>query len=293
MAGLKEIRTRIASVKSTQKITSAMKMVAAARLRKSQDKIIRLRPYVNKLDEILASIQKSLEGEIENVLIQEREPNKVLIVLVTSNRGLCGAFNSNAIKQALHLARETYVEQLKNHNLSFYAIGKKGADFLRLKKYLIEEINYEVFEELSFANIAVLAQQFIDQYIEGKFDRIEFVYNQFRNAAIQDVITEKFLPLEISEEEGNTRKFIDYIFEPDQKFLVENLIPKSLKIKMFKIILDSFTAEHGARMTAMHQATDNTIELIRELTLYYNQARQAAITKELLDIVGGAEALRQ
>ena len=292
MAGLKEIRTRIASVKSTQKITSAMKMVAAARLRKSQDKIIRLRPYANKLDEILASIQKSLEGEIENVLIQDREPNKVLIVLVTSNRGLCGAFNSNAIKLALHLARETYGEQLKNNNLSFYAIGKKGADFLQLKKYLIEEINYEVFEELSFANIAVLAQQFIDQYVEGKFDRIEFVYNQFRNAAIQDVITEKFLPLEISEEEGNTRKFIDYIFEPDQKFLVENLIPKSLKIKMFKIILDSFTAEHGARMTAMHQATDNAIELISELTLYYNQARQAAITKELLDIVGGAEALR-
>jgi F-type H+-transporting ATPase subunit gamma len=292
MAGLKEIRTRIASVKSTQKITSAMKMVAAARLRKSQDKIIRLRPYANKLDEILASIQKSLEGEIENVLIQDREPNKVLIVLVTSNRGLCGAFNSNAIKLALHLARETYGEQLKNNNLSFYAIGKKGADFLQLKKYLIEEINYEVFEELSFENIAVLAQQFIDQYVEGKFDRIEFVYNQFRNAAIQDVITEKFLPLEISEEEGNTRKFIDYIFEPDQKFLVENLIPKSLKIKMFKIILDSFTAEHGARMTAMHQATDNAIELISELTLYYNQARQAAITKELLDIVGGAEALR-
>jgi len=292
MAGLKEIRTRIASVKSTQKITSAMKMVAAARLRKSQEKIIRLRPYANKLDEILASIQKSLEGEIENVLIQDREPNKVLIVLVTSNRGLCGAFNSNAIKRALHLARETYGEQMKNNNLTFYAIGKKGADFLQLKKYLIEKINYEVFEELSFENIAVLAQQLIDQYVEGKFDHIEFVYNQFRNAAIQDVITEKFLPLEISEEEGNARKFIDYIFEPDQKFLVENLIPKSLKIKMFKIILDSFTAEHGARMTAMHQATDNAIELIRELTLYYNQARQAAITKELLDIVGGAEALR-
>ena len=292
MAGLKEIRTRIASVKSTQKITSAMKMVAAARLRKSQEKIIRLRPYANKLDEILASIQKSLEGEIENVLIQDREPNKVLIVLVISNRGLCGAFNSNAIKRALHLARETYGEQMKNNNLTFYAIGKKGADFLQLKKYLIEKINYEVFEELSFENIAVLAQQLIDQYVEGKFDHIEFVYNQFRNAAIQDVITEKFLPLEISEEEGNARKFIDYIFEPDQKFLVENLIPKSLKIKMFKIILDSFTAEHGARMTAMHQATDNAIELIRELTLYYNQARQAAITKELLDIVGGAEALR-
>lgn len=292
MAGLKEIRTRIASISSTRKITSAMKMVAAAKLRKSQDKIIQLRPYANKLDEILTNVQKSLEGEMDNPLIQDRKPEKVLIVLVTSNRGLCGAFNTNAIKKALSLAKETYSEQLKNGNLSFFAIGKKGADFLTSKKYQLEEVNNDIFNNLDFENAGNIAQQLMDQFVEGKFDRIEFVYNQFKNAAVQNLLTETFLPLKLEEEEEKPSKYFDYIIEPDENYLVQNLIPKSLKIKVFKILVDSYTSEHGARMTSMHQATDNANELIREMSLHYNKARQAAITKELLDIVGGAEALQ-
>ena len=292
MAGLKEIRTRIASISSTRKITSAMKMVAAAKLRKSQDKIIQLRPYANKLDEILINVQKSLEGEMDNPLIQDRKPEKVLIVLLTSNRGLCGAFNANATKKALNLAKETYSEQLKNGNLSFFAIGKKGADFLTSKKYQLAEVNNDIFNNLDFENAGNIAQQLMDQFVEGKFDRIEFVYNQFKNAAVQNLLTETFLPLKLEEKEEKPSKYFDYIIEPDENYLVQNLIPKSLKIKVFKILVDSYTSEHGARMTSMHQATDNANELIREMSLHYNKARQAAITKELLDIVGGAEALQ-
>ena len=292
MAGLKEIRTRIASISSTRKITSAMKMVAAAKLRKSQDKIIQLRPYANKLDEILINVQKSLEGEMDNPLIQDRKPEKVLIVLVTSNRGLCGAFNANATKKAVSLAKETYSEQLKNGNLSFFAIGKKGADFLTSKKYQLAEVNNDIFNNLDFENAGNIAQQLMDQFVEGKFDRIDFVYNQFKNAAVQNLLTETFLPLKMEEKEEKPSKYFDYIIEPDENYLVQNLIPKSLKIKVFKILVDSYTSEHGARMTSMHQATDNANELIREMSLHYNKARQAAITKELLDIVGGAEALQ-
>ena len=292
MAGLKEIRTRIASISSTRKITSAMKMVAAAKLRKSQDKIIQLRPYANKLDEILINVQKSLEGEMDNPLIQDRKPEKVLIVLLTSNRGLCGAFNANATKKAVSLAKETYSEQLKNGNLSFFAIGKKGADFLTSKKYQLAEVNNDIFNNLDFENAGNIAQQLMDQFVEGKFDRIEFVYNQFKNAAVQNLLTETFLPLKLEEKEEKPSKYFDYIIEPDENYLVQNLIPKSLKIKVFKILVDSYTSEHGARMTSMHQATDNANELIREMSLHYNKARQAAITKELLDIVGGAEALQ-
>ena len=292
MAGLKEIRTRIASVTSTRKITSAMKMVAAAKLRKSQDKIVQLRPFANKLDEILSNVRRSLEGEIENPLIQDRQPEKVLIVLVTSNRGLCGALNSNAIKKALSQAKETYSEQFKKGNLSFYAIGKKGADYLNLYKYQVVDINNEIYDHLDFESAADLAQKFMNQFVEGEFDRIDFVYNQFKNAAVQNVLAETFLPLSIEEEAEKPTKNFDSIIEPDENYLVQNLIPRSLKTKLFKILLDSYTSEHGARMTSMHQATDNANDLIRELSLHYNKARQASITKELLDIVGGAEALK-
>lgn len=291
MAGLKEIRTRIASVSSTRKITSAMKMVAAAKLRKAQDKIVQLRPYANKLDEILFNVKNSLEGEMDNPLIQERAPEKVLIVLVTSNRGLCGAFNSNAIKRALRLANETYGEQLNKGNLSFFTIGKKGTDYLNLYKYPVVEVDNEVFNHLDFESSAEIAQKLMDQFVEGEYDRIVFVYNQFKNAAVQILMADTFLPLKLEEEENPTKQ-LDYIFEPDENYLVQNLIPKSLKIKVFKILIDSFTSEQGARMTSMHQATDNANDLIRDLSLHYNKARQAAITKELLDIVGGAEALR-
>ncbi len=292
MAGLKEIRTRIASVKSTQKITSAMKMVAAARLRKSQEKITRLRPYAEKLDQVLQSIQKSLEGDIENELIKSREPGKVLIVLVTSNRGLCGAFNANIVKEALLRINKEYSKQHQQNKLSFFAIGKKGADSLKSKSLPLEGENIEIFDELSFKNTSDLAEHFMDLFTDGKYDRIEIIYNQFKNAAIQYVTTETFLPLSFEDDQKDKANSLDYIIEPDSEYLIQELIPKSLKIKMFKIIIDSYTSEHGARMTAMHMATDNASELIKDLSLTYNKARQSAITNEILDIVGGAEALR-
>lgn len=292
MAGLKEIRVRIASVKSTQKITSAMKMVAAARLRKSQEKITRLRPYADKLGQVLHSIQKALEGDIKSELIRTREPEKVLIILVTSNRGLCGAFNVNALKEATRVVREKYSNQDKNKKVSYFAIGKKGADSLKSWHLKTEGINTEIFDDLTFKNTTELAEHFMQLFTDGTYDRIEVVYNQFKNAAIQHVVTETFLPLSFEEEQKDTGPVLDYIIEPNSEYLIQELIPKSLKIKMFKIIIDSFTSEHGARMTAMHQATDNASDLIRELSLHYNKARQSAITKEILDIVGGAEALR-
>lgn len=292
MANLKEIRIRIASVKSTRKITSAMKMVAAARLRKSQDKIIRMRPYANKLDEIIISLQQSLEGEIEHPLTQDREPNKVLIVILTSNRGLCGAFNTNVVKLALNLAHTKYQKQLEKGKLSFFSIGKKGAEQLSIKGYKIEGENHELLNNQGFEEISKFASELMKYFVEEKFDRIEFVYNQFKNAVVQELINENFLPLKLEKEDSDKKKFVDYIYEPDPSSLVINLVPKSLKIKVFKSILDSIASEHGARMTAMHQATDNANDLIQELTLHYNKARQAAITKEILDIVGGAEALK-
>lgn len=291
MAGLKEIRTRIASVKSTRQITAAMKLVAAARLRKTQDRILQLRPYANKLDEILGNLYESLEGEVQHPLIETRDPEKILIVLITSNRGLCGAFNSNASKHAQALIQERYSEHHRSGQVSILALGKKGADLLKARGISISETNQAIFDELNFNNTSEIAEDLMSRFIDGEFDRIEFVYNQFKNAAVQTVVTETFLPL-VLEKDKKTKQNFDFIFEPDMEFLVHNLMPRTLKIKVFKMLLDSFTAEHGARMTAMHQATDNASELIRELTLNYNKARQAAITREIMDIVGGAEALR-
>ncbi len=292
MGGLKDIRIRIASVKSTQKITSAMKMVAAARLRKSQEKITYLRPYANKLDQVLKNVHKNLEGDIENDLIKNRKPEKVLIVLVTSNRGLCGAFNANIVKEALQHINKDYGKQKQQNKVSLFAIGKKGADSLKFQHWQLEGENNEIFDDLSFKNTSVLAQHFMDLFTSGKYDRIEIIYNQFKNAAIQYVTTETFLPLSFEDDQKDKAAELDYIIEPNSQYLVQELIPKSLKIKMFKIILDSFTSEHGARMTAMHMATDNASDMIRDLSLHYNKARQSAITNELLDIVGGAEALK-
>ena len=291
MAGLKEIRTRIASVKSTRQITSAMKLVAAARLRKTQDRIIQLRPYSNKLDDILGHLYQTLEGEIQHPLIESRDPEKVLVVLITSNRGLCGAFNANASKHALAVVREHYAEQYQAGWVSVMTLGKKGKDFLRTRGVEPAETNQEIFDDLNFKNAGAIAENLMQRFIDKEFDRIEFVYNQFKNAAVQNVVTETFLPLKFEDAEKTTQNY-DFIFEPDIPFLVQNLIPRTLRIKVFKMLLDSYTAEHGARMTAMHQATDNATDLIRELTLTYNKARQATITREIMDIVGGAEALR-
>jgi len=293
MAGHKEIRTRIASVKSTRQITSAMKMVAAAKLRKAQDKIIQLRPYVSKLDEVLASVTCHLDEEEENRYTQMREVNRALIVVITSNRGLCGAFNANVAKQAISLAQGTYGNLFHEGNLHFMAIGKKGNEFLRSKGFPVIEKNYEIFDNLNFQNVVPIADTLINQFLEGEYDQIEFVYNHFKNAAVQLLTQEKFLPLQFITEDANLAQSQDYIYEPDHDFLVDTLIPRSLRIMMYKAILDSFVAEQGARMTAMHLATDNATELLKELTLHYNKARQAAITKEILEIVGGAEALKE
>lgn len=293
MPNLKEIRTRIQSVKSTRQITSAMKMVSAAKLRKAQDVIIQMRPYANKLHEILEDLSSSLGTEKENVYASEREIKRVLLVVITSNRGLCGAFNSNVVKKAIQLSEETYKMQKASKNLEIYTIGKKGADLLKAKKYNVARSFNDLFDQLSYENVAPLASEIMADFVKGKFDKIELIYNQFRNAATQDLVNEQFLPVAKEEKpEERLETHSDYILEPSKEEIVRELIPKSLKIQFYKALLDSHASEHGARMTAMHKATDNATELINELLLHYNKARQAAITNEILEIVSGAEALK-
>lgn len=285
MPNLKEIRNRIASVKSTMQITSAMKMVSAAKLKKAQDAITAMRPYSNKLTELLQSLSATLDGDGGSEFAQERDVNKVLIVAITSNRGLCGAFNSNIIKEGHRLVNEVHL----GRQVHFVTIGKKGNDLLS-KSYEVIENNNGVFDDLTFDNVAELAQRLMDLFTNGAYDRIELTYNRFKNAATQIVTTEQFLPIVSSGEDSGAA--LDYIFEPTKEEIVNTLIPKSLKTQLYKAVRDSFAAEHGARMTAMHKATDNAGVLRDELTLTYNKARQAAITNEILEIVGGAEALQ-
>ena len=284
MANLKEIRNRITSVSSTMQITSAMKMVSAAKLKKAQDAITAMRPYAEKLTELLQNLSATLEGEVGGAFTAQREVKKVLIVAVTSNRGLCGAFNTNVIKQAKAVA-ETYAGK----QVDIFAIGKKGNDVLRKTNNVIE-VNNTIFDQLTFENASDIAQQLMDKFVAGDYDKIEIVYNEFKNAATQIVRTQQFLPL--APIVGIEVVASDYIFEPSKEEIVLTLIPKSLKTQLYKSIRDSFAAEHGARMTAMHKATDNATELRDQLKLTYNKARQAAITNEILEIVGGAEALK-
>ena len=284
MANLKEIRNRIASVSSTMQITSAMKMVSAAKLKKAQDAITAMRPYANKLTELLQSLSATLDADSGSKFSTQRPVNKVLVVAITSNRGLCGAFNSNIIKECYRLEKEVYA----NQDVSILTIGKKGNDILTKHSNVIENHN-EVYNDLTFDNVAVIAQSLMDRFVEGEFDKIELVYNKFKNAATQIIMTEQFLPIVSVESESSAN--LDYIFEPSKQEIVEQLIPKSLKTQLYKGIRDSFASEHVARMTAMHKATDNATELRDQLKLTYNKARQAAITNEILEIVGGAEAL--
>ena len=269
-----------------------MKMVAAAKLRKAQNKIIQLRPYANKLHKLISTLSNNLNEEEGNIYSTVRDEKKILITLITSNRGLCGSFNSVAIKNAINLADNVYKSQLNNGNVHFLAIGKKGADYLKRKKYTLVDTKNELFDSLSFQTVAPLVENIIKQFINKEYDKIELVYNQFKNAAVQNITTEQFLPVVINEEEEGKHLPL-YIFEPDKEQIIKELIPKSLKIQFYKAIIDSFVAENGARMTAMHKATDNATEMIRDLNLEYNKARQNAITKELLDIVGGAEAINK
>ena len=295
MANFKAIRIRITSVKSTRQITSAMKMVAAAKLRKAQDKIARLRPYANKLYEILVGLSQSLsDSEEDNIFGRTSSPEKILIVVITSNRGLCGAFNTNVIKEARRVISEKYYEQFKNGNLKLMTIGKKGFDYFRKQKANMLPEQNNLLHDLSFDNVALVAEQVMSSFASGEFDRVELIYNQFKNAAVQNLTNEVFLPVEsVPSGKGKVKASpVDYIYEPDKEEIINELIPKSLKIQFYKAVLDSFVAEHGARMTAMHKATDNATGMIRDLTLQYNKARQAAITNQILEVVSGAEALR-
>jgi F-type H+-transporting ATPase subunit gamma len=294
MANFKAIRIRIASVKSTRQITSAMKMVSAAKLRKAQDKIVRLRPYANKLYEILVGLSQSLaDSEVDNVYGRISAPEKVLIVVITSNRGLCGAFNANVIKETRRIISEKYPEQYKKGDLKILTIGKKGFDYFRKQTVNMLPEQNNLLHDLTFDNVANVAEQIMSSFITKEFDRVELVYNQFKNAAVQNLTNELFLPVEpVRPGEIKTSINVDYIYEPDKEEIIKELIPKSLKIQFYKAVLDSFVAEHGARMTAMHKATDNATSMIRDLTLQYNKARQANITNQILEVVSGAEALK-
>jgi F-type H+-transporting ATPase subunit gamma len=284
MANLKEIRNRIASVSSTMQITSAMKMVSAAKLKKAQDAITAMRPYADKLTELLQGLSATLDADSGSKYSNQREVNNVLIVTVTSNRGLCGAFNSNIIKQVQQLIDNDFAGK----KVSVFAIGKKGNDAYS-KKGMVVANESAVFDDLTFENVAQIAEALMEKFISGEFDKIVLVYNKFKNAATQIIMTEQYLPIVPIEQDTNVN--LDYIFEPSKVEIVEQLIPKSLKTQLYKGVRDSFASEHGARMTAMHKATDNATELRDQLKLTYNKARQAAITNEILEIVGGAEAL--
>ena len=287
MANLKEIRNRITSIKSTMQITSAMKMVSAAKLKKAQDAITAMRPYSSKLTELLQNLSATLDVDSGGAYATQREVSKVLMVVVTSNRGLCGGFNSSITKEVVRTIQHKY----QNVTVDLLTIGKKGGDVLG-KTYNIIEKRNEIFEDLTFNNVSLIAKKLMEMYVDGTYDKIELVYNQFKNAATQIPQIEQYLPIKPIEISENVSVNSDYIFEPSKEEIVEALIPKALKTQLYKALRDSFASEHGARMTAMHKATDNARDLRNELLLTYNKARQAAITNEILEIVGGAEALK-
>lgn len=290
MANLKEVRNRIASVSSTQQITKAMKMVSAAKLKRATNAIVQLRPYAHKMKEILGNLSASLE-ESNSPYIQEREPVRVLVIAVSSNRGLAGAFNMNVIKTTNNLIAEKYDDQYRKGNVKIVAIGKKAHDFYEKRKYTVIGNNHELYSNLTFANASKITESIMQGFANGDYDRVELVYNQFKNAAVQILTSEQLLPVPRPSGQVDSSKQIDYILEPGQDDIVEKLIPKSIKIQVYKAILDSHASEHGARMTAMDKATENAGDLLKALKLSYNQARQAAITTELTEIVSGAAAL--
>jgi F-type H+-transporting ATPase subunit gamma len=290
MANLKEVRIRISSVQSTQQITKAMKMVSAAKLKRATNAIVQLRPYATKLKDILSNLSASLEGS-SSPFIQDREPNKVLVVVVSSNRGLAGAFNMNVIKATNNLIAEKYSEQYKRGDVKVIAIGKKAQDFYQKRNYQVIGNNDDVYNALTFENVTRITESIMDGFVKGEYDHVELVYNSFKNAAVQIVTSEQLLPLVKTERVAVSRSNVDYILEPSQEEIVEQLIPKSIKIQLYRAVLDSHASEHGARMTSMDKATENAGDLLKSLKLAYNQARQAAITTELTEIVSGAAAL--
>ena len=285
MANLKEIRNRIASVSSTMQITSAMKMVSAAKLKKAQDSITAMRPYADKLTELIQNLIENVDDEGQNPYTVQRDEKKILIIAITSNRGLCGAFNTNIIKETLRLASEEYASK----TVEVMGIGKKGGDILS-KTQSMKSRHDSLFDDLNFEDTAIVAVEVMEEFKKGIYDKVLLVYNRFKNAATQLITVEQFLPI-VSEEISSEKSRGDYLYEPSQSAIIKELLPKSLKLQLFKALQDSLASEHGARMTAMHKATDNATELRDQLKLTYNKARQAAITNEILEIVGGAEAL--
>jgi F-type H+-transporting ATPase subunit gamma len=291
MANLKEVRLRIVSVSSTQQITKAMKMVSAAKLRRAQNAITQMRPYAMKLREIMENVSSTLESNDGGEFSKMREVKNVLIVAVNSNRGLAGAFNSNIIRTVNRLINDDYSIQRKNGGVKVLAIGKKASDFYAKTRDLFHGHHNEIYNSLNFEAASAIATKIMSDFKEGKFDKVILVYNQFKNAAVQYVQTEQMLPLQPAKTENKKEMTTDYIFEPGKAEIVQELIPKSIRIQLYKALLDSHASEHGARMTAMNKATDNAGELLRDLRISYNKARQASITNEILEIVAGAEAL--
>ncbi|MGI4749596.1 MAG: ATP synthase F1 subunit gamma [Janthinobacterium lividum] len=291
MANLKEVRNRITSVSSTQQITKAMKMVSAAKLKRATNAIVQMRPYADKLNEILANLSASLEDAASSYM-QVREPVRVLIIAVTSNRGLAGAFNTNVIKAANNLVANRYSEQLRANNVAIVAIGRKAQEYYERRRYKVVGNNNDLFNELNFENTSLITEAVMQGFVNGDYDRVELVYNHFRNAAVQYIATEQLLPVaKPHKKESAKTAQVDYILEPSQEEIVNELIPKNIKVQLYKAVLDSHASEHGARMTAMDKATENAGDLLKALKLSYNQARQAAITTELTEIVSGAAAL--
>ena len=291
MANLKEIRNRISSTTSTQQITKAMKLVSATKLKRAQDAITRMRPYSEKLQGILANLSDSVDDDKLGKYFADTEANNVLLVVVSSDRGLCGGFNANVVKKVKSLATGKYADQAKSGNLNMLVLGKKSMDYLKTTDYKVDQKHISIFQDLNSENAFSIAQQIVDSYIDGTYDKIEIVYNQFVNAATQNLVNENFLPIKMARMEAKADANNDYLFEPNKVDILEELIPRSLKTQLYKAMLDSFASEHGARMVAMDGATENAGELIKDLKVKYNKARQAAITNEISEIVGGAMAL--
>jgi F-type H+-transporting ATPase subunit gamma len=292
MASLKEIRRRITSTKSTRQITSAMKMVAAAKLKRAQDAIIQIRPYALRLHDMISQVSATVDDQEISPLTVNREPNKVLLVVISANRGLCGGFNANVVKRVIEEATLRYPQQRAKGTLHLLFMGRKGAEMLKTKGFGKWPQRNELVEKASLTGSNELAEQLMEWFIKGEYDRIDIIYNQFKNAANQAVTTEQFLPVKPVDPGKAQQKQPDFIFEPELESLVRQLIPEALKIQLYKSLLDSLASQFGAQMTAMHQATDNATEMIRDLTLEYNRVRQATITSELIEIVSGAEALK-
>ncbi len=293
MANLKEVKNRIASVVSTQQITKAMKMVAAAKLRKSQERVTQIRPYAAKLNAILRNLSEAQVSGDDNWFSQIREQKKILIVAISSDRGLCGSFNSTVFKGIVRLIEEQYSEQYKKGNVVILPLGRKAAEYFIKRRFDVIDSYVSIFGNLNFENASAIAEKVMSVFREGKFDKVELVYNEFKNVATQILRTEQLLPVLLpADASSNKSNPIDYIYQPSQEEIIAEMIPTSLKVQLFKALLDSNAAENGARMTAMDKATENAGELLKELRLSYNRSRQAAITKEILEIVGGAEALK-